>query len=72
MMEADSLVQGHRVLTLPEKTWNLSFFICFSRPGKSLEFAQKMGKKPGILTEYLEKREICKFKVSKFTLQDVI
>ncbi len=59
-----------RVPTLPWKPWN--FVIYFSRPGKCLEFAQKVGKawnfnsKPG--KYYIER----KFGVSRFTFQDVI
>ncbi len=50
------------------KTWN--FYIYFSRPGKCLEFAQKV-EKPRILAENLEKT-FFKFGDSRITFQDVI
>ncbi len=37
-----------------------------------MEFAQKVGKKPGILTQSLEKLEFVKLSVSRFTFQNVI
>ncbi len=42
--------------------------ISFSRPGKCMEFGQKVGK-AGILTQSFE---ICKFSVLSFTFQNVI
>ncbi len=51
------------------KTWN--FVIFFSRPGKCWNLFKKW-LKLGILTQNLEKLEICKFYVSRFTFQDVI
>ncbi len=52
------------------KTWN--FVIFFSKPGKCLEFAQKVVKTWNFNSKPGKKLEICKFYVSSCTFQDVI
>ncbi len=63
----NSLIQGSHPTW---KTWN--FVICFSRPGKYLEFAHKLGKTWNFNSKPGKKIEISKFDVSRFTSQDVI
>ncbi len=50
----------------------LNFVIFFSRPGKCLEFAQKVVKTWNFNSKPGKKNQICKFYVWSFTFQDVI
>ncbi len=64
--------QGYQCSHPTWKTFKIcNFVIFFSRPGKWLEFAQKVVKTWNFNSKP-EKLEICKFYVSSFTFQDVI
>ncbi len=70
LMIHKGVLQGSHPTWKTLKTWN--FVIFFSRPGKCMEFTQKVVKTWNFNSKPGKKLEICKFYVSSCTFQDLI